>query len=72
MLGNHILQIQADMNEISELATNTFTDLANLTRVNLTNNRLTSFSLSALTLDIHHTKGKGKPFIPISKPAQPE
>ena len=46
------MQIQADNNQIAELAASMFSDLANLTLVNLTHNKLEKFPLSALGLSL--------------------
>ena len=48
-------EVMADHNQIVELAPNTFVGLANLTRVELAHNRLTTFPLSALTLTLGNT-----------------
>jgi hypothetical protein len=45
-------QFYADNNLISELAPNTFSDQANLTKINLTGNRLDKFPLTALALHL--------------------
>ena len=50
-----ILQILIDNNDLVELAPYTFTNLANLSMVNLTNNKLTKFPLNSLTLDTSKT-----------------
>ena len=50
-----ILQILIDHNDLVELAPYTFTNLANLSMVNLTNNKLTKFPLNSLTLDTSKT-----------------
>ena len=47
-----LFQIYADRNLITELAANTFSDLANLTKINLTGNRLDKFPLNALALQL--------------------
>ena len=52
------LQLLVDNNEIAELAPNTFTDLENLTLVNLTNNKIEKFPLNALSLNTKHNEGK--------------
>ena len=48
-------QILIDHNDLVELAPYTFTNLANLSMVNLTYNKLTKFPLNALTLDTSKT-----------------
>ena len=52
-----LFQIYADRNLISEVGANTFSDLSNLTKINLTGNRLDKFPLNALALQL------GKNFI---------
>ena len=49
------LQILMDHNDLVELAPYTFANLANLSMVNLTYNKLTKFPLNALTLDTSKT-----------------
>ena len=50
-------QLFADHNMISELAPNTFSDMANLTKINLTGNRLDKFPLNALALQLGKSHG---------------
>ena len=59
---NHF-QIHLDQNEIVELAPNTFSDMHNLTLVNLTRNSLQGFHRNALALDIKHDNGQPKVYL---------
>ena len=52
-----LFQLFADHNMISELAPNTFSDMANLTKINLTGNRLDKFPLNALALQLGKSYG---------------
>ena len=54
-------QILIDHNDLVELAPYTFTNLANLSMVNLTYNKLTKFPLNALTLDTSKTLSSATP-----------
>lgn len=53
-LQSSLQTILADHNDIFELAANTFSDLTNLTLVNLTHNQLEKFPFSALAISLNH------------------
>ena len=61
------IQILIDHNDLVELAPYTFTNLANLSMVNLTNNKLTKFPLNALTLDTSKTLSSDKSTLDMIK-----
>ena len=56
-------QIHLDHNEIVELAPNTFSDMHNLTLVNLTSNSLQGFHRNALALDIKHDEDQARVYL---------
>ena len=59
-VGIFAFQIQIDSNGLTELASNTFSGLSNLTMVNLTDNKLEKFSINSLAVTIAAVGGGGE------------